>query len=173
MKTDMSTGRQPDNNGVGATRGFTLFEVVLVLIIISLLTAVAIARNSPVAARAKLQGQAELLKSQLRYAQARSMSANSVWGIKAEDNDVSLFKDGDANTLMYLPGENTKTIAYNVGELSGLSVSNFTLSFDDRGRPCSDEAGTSLRTTTLTITLSGAGAPSVNIDVTPNTGFIQ
>ena len=114
-----------------------------------------------------------MLKSQLRYAQARSMSANSVWGIQAQNNDVSLFKDGDANTLMYLPGENTRIIEYDDGELSGLSVSDFTLSFDDRGRPCSDEAGTSLRTTTLQITLSSTDAPSVKIDVTPNTGFIQ
>jgi prepilin-type N-terminal cleavage/methylation domain-containing protein len=173
MKTGMSTSRYFKIGAVGAMQGFTLFEVILVLVIISLLTAVAIARNSPVAARAKLQGQAELLKSQLRYAQARSMNANSVWGITAAGNDLSLFNDGDADNFMYLPGENTKTIVYNAGELEGLSVSDFTLSFDDRGRPCSDEAGTSLRTETLRITLSGATPPPVNIDVTPNTGFIQ
>jgi prepilin-type N-terminal cleavage/methylation domain-containing protein len=169
----MFKGRYPKNSGVGARQGFTLFEVILVLVIISLLTAVAIARNSPVAARAKLQGQAELLKSQLRYAQARSMNANSVWGIKAQANNVSLFDGGVASNRMYLPGENTKTIVYHNGDLKDLSVSDFTLSFDDRGRPCSDEAGTTLRTGTLRITLSGTNVAPVNIDVTPNTGFIQ
>jgi prepilin-type N-terminal cleavage/methylation domain-containing protein len=171
----MSTDRCPEIGAVGATRGFTLFEVVLVLIIIALFTVIAVARNSPVAAQAKLQGQAELLKSQLRYAQARSVNANSVWGMRAQGDNLSLFNGGDADNRTYLPGENTKTIVYDAGELNGLSVSDFTVSFDDRGRPCSDEGGTSLRTEALriTITLSGASIAPVNIDVTPNTGFIQ
>lgn len=173
MKIGMPKDHCPETACHTKAQGFTLFEVILVLAVIAVLTSVILARNNPSAVRTRLHGQADLLKSQLRYAQARSMNANSVWGIKAQGNNVSLFNDGDAVNLMYLPGENTKTLTYNTGDLSGLSVSDFTLSFDDRGRPCSDEAGTSLRPGSLTISLSDASGPNVNIDVTPNTGFIQ
>jgi Tfp pilus assembly protein FimT len=147
--------------------------VVLVLFIISLLAVITVSRNSSVAVQAKLQGQAELLKSQLRYAQARSMNANSVWGMRAQGDNVVLFNGGEAANSMYLPGENTKTIVYNADELSGLSVSDFTLSFDDRGRPCSDESGTIERSEDLRITLSSTSGDAVDIDITLNTGFIQ
>jgi prepilin-type N-terminal cleavage/methylation domain-containing protein len=173
MKIGMPKDHCPETACYTKAQGFTLFEVILVLAIIAVLTAAILTRNNPSAARTRLFGQADLLKSQLRYAQARSMNADSVWGIKAQGNNVLLFNGGDAVNLMYLPGENTKTLTYNTGDLSGLSVSDFTLSFDDRGRPCSDEAGTSLRPGSLSITLSDTSGPTANIDVTPNTGFIQ
>ena len=174
MKTGMHYDQIADKADRQYGRGFTLLEVLLVLLIVSVLTAVVLSRNSSSATRAKMLGQADLLKSQLRYAQARSLNANQVWGLRANSDRLILFNGGSVANSVLLPGESVNTVVYGAGNLAGLSVSDFTLSFDDRGRPCIGDAGTTLRTTPLRITISDAGSgTAVDIDVTPNTGFIQ
>jgi prepilin-type N-terminal cleavage/methylation domain-containing protein len=174
MKICMPKVEVPEAAGCTKARGFTMVEVILVLAIIAVLTTVIIARNNSSASRARLYGQADLLKSQLRYAQARSMNSDRVWGMTALNNNLSLFESGNTANTVFLPGENTKIIAYGGNHLSGLAVSDFTLSFDDHGRPCSDASGTDLLTAALRINLSDAlSGASVDIDVTPNSGFIQ
>ena len=174
MKMDMSTADFPETACYKKAQGFTLFEVIFVLAIIAVLTTVILARNNPSAARTRLYGQADLLKSQLRYAQARSMNSNQIWGLRAQAQSVWLFTGGNTANRMYLPGENDRTIVYNANDLSGITVDAFLLSFDERGRPCSDAAGTILRTAPLSITLNDANSgASANIAITQNTGFIQ
>lgn len=179
MKMLMLMGPYPQKTSARRERGFTLMEVILVLVIVSLLTVVVLARNAPVLARAKLQGEVELLKTQLRYAQARSLNANEVWGIKADNTDLWLFRDGDEDEKVTLPGESGETVLYNDADdrKKGLRVAPFLVSFDDRGRPCTDAAGTVLAATatdtTVTVSLTSGGLPPVDINITPNTGFIQ
>jgi MSHA pilin protein MshC len=155
-------------------RGFTFFEVLLVLLIVSILSVVVISRNSDSASKAQLRVQADLLKAQLRYAQALSMSGDQIWGMSASGNNLVLFNGGSITNSIRLPGEVTKPVVYGADDLSRLSVSDFLLSFDDRGRPCSGDSGTTLLATTLRVTVSESrSGVSAYIDVTPNTGFIE
>jgi prepilin-type N-terminal cleavage/methylation domain-containing protein len=155
--------------------GFTMLEVILVLILIAVLTAVVISRNSGSAAQAKLRGQADLLKSQLRYAQARSLNATQVWGLEAQNNTLWLFNGGDDTNQVILPGEGTTPVVYNTGDLKGLTLNDFTVSFDDLGQPYnSDDGSTNQLSASLSITISNAsGGTPITISITPNTGFIQ
>jgi prepilin-type N-terminal cleavage/methylation domain-containing protein len=155
--------------------GFTLFEVILVLILVAVLTAVVLARNSGFAAQAKLRGQADLLKSQLRYAQSRALNATQVWGMKAQNNSLWLYNGGDDTQQVTLPGEKTTPVAYNAGDLRGLTLTDFTVSFDDLGQPYnSDDGSANSLAASLSITISNAnGGTPITISITPNTGFIQ
>ena len=60
--------------------GFTMIEIIAVLLIIGILSAVAITRFYGTSA-ADLASQLEVVKSHLRYAQTRAMNTNSCWGI--------------------------------------------------------------------------------------------
>jgi prepilin-type N-terminal cleavage/methylation domain-containing protein len=177
MKMGMHRGRPIDSHLSIKQLGFTLFEIILVLAIVSVLTAVIISRNGPVAARAKLRGEVELLKSQLRYAQARALNANQVWGLTANANQVWLFNDGNTSNRVKLPGESGDLVDYaSDPRKAGLSVagvpSPFIVSFDDRGRPYTDAAATSLAATPVVMTVTD-GTTTIPIDITPHTGFIQ
>ena len=157
-------------------RGFTLVEVVLVLVIVSILDAVVISRNNPAAARTKLLGEVELLKTQLRYAQARSLNANEVWGMAADNsNNLWLFRGGDDTNRAALPGEAATTVDYDSDDRkSGLGINQFRVSFDDLGRPCTDAAGTALAAAAITVTLNDTiNSTTAQFTITPNTGFIQ
>jgi prepilin-type N-terminal cleavage/methylation domain-containing protein len=161
------------------TQGFTFLEVVLVLVIVSILSVVVIANNSSTAAKAKLLGEVALLKTQLRYTQARALNANQVWGMTANGNQVWLFNGGDTNNRVDLPGENTDLVDYNTDQRkSGLSVSGvpspFIVSFDDRGQPYTDAAAdeANLAAAPVSVAVSD-GTTTIQIDITPNTGFIQ
>lgn len=179
MKMLMLTGPFQQKVDLTEEQGFTFFEVVLVLIIVSLLTIAVLSRNSPVAAQAKLQGEVELLKTQLRYAQARALNANQVWGMTVDNNRVWLFTGGDINNRVKLPGENGDFVDYaNDSRKVGLTVAGavppFIVSFDDRGQPHTDAAAaeSALATAPVVMTVSD-GTTSTQIDITPNTGFIQ
>ncbi|MDJ0782710.1 MAG: prepilin-type N-terminal cleavage/methylation domain-containing protein [Desulfosarcinaceae bacterium] len=159
---------------LGRQLGFTLFEVILVLLIVTLLTAIVISRNSQSATRAKLQGQANLLKTQLRYAQARALNANQIWGMTALNNSVWLFNGGSTANQIQLPGEASSPVVFGAGDRQDLAVTNFTVSFDDRGQPCTGDTGTTPIASALAITVSDTGSgASTQIVITPNTGFIQ
>ena len=160
-----------------AQSGFTMLEVVLVLILIAVLTALVVSRNSNSAAQAKLRGQADLLKSQLRYAQARSLNATQVWGMKAQSNNLWLFNGGDDTNQLILPGEGATPVVYNpvTGDLKGITLTDFTVSFDDLGQPYnSDDGSANKLSNSLEITVSSAsGGTPIKIKITPNTGFIE
>jgi prepilin-type N-terminal cleavage/methylation domain-containing protein len=177
MKIDMLTGRFEHPHFFGRQLGFTLIEVVLVLVIVSVLTAAIVSRNSHSTERAKLHGEVALIKTQLRYAQARSLNANEVWGMKADGTSLWLFQNGDEDDKKSLPGESGEAVFYNDTDdrKKGLRVAPFLVSFDDRGQPCTDAAGIDLAETDTTVTVSSTsgGLPPVDINITPNTGFIQ
>jgi MSHA pilin protein MshC len=134
--------------------GFTLLEVMAVLLIIGILSAVVISRAVSIASEEAL---AELhqVKSHLRYAQSRAMADNAAWGISfASAGTYCLFQTAAANCRV-LPGEGTNTVT--LAHL-GITSAPQTVTFDGRGSP-----GTSDVT---------VGTSSETITVTANTGYI-
>ena len=142
--------------------GFTLLEIVAVLVIIGLIAVVALA-----AAMEKSQvdiiTQTEKIKVHLRYAQSRSMNSDKAYGIRFSGGSYQMFRDGDAGTPLMLPGENSTTVTLP----EGVSSEDAVVSFDSWGRPCTDAAGTERQEGERTLA-AGSG-----ITIHENTGYIQ
>jgi MSHA pilin protein MshC len=147
--------------------GFTLIEIVAVIVFIAILAAVAIVRHKPV--DPTLMSQAQVLKAHMRYAQMRSLSTDSHWGINYQVNGDQrsywLFKQPATNDRIALPGESDDHVLLMKGIV--ISQGSFQVEFDGWGRPSSTLSGTG----TLNLELTKSG-DSEQIIVTQNTGFI-
>ncbi|MBW2630447.1 MAG: type II secretion system protein [Deltaproteobacteria bacterium] len=146
--------------------GFTLIEVIAVLVLIGIVSAFVAVRATD--HHSELVARTEILKSHLRYAQMKSMSSNDVWGIHSFQNKYWLFTGGNINTKKQLPGEDDLDV-----DLAGygLSVSDFTYSFENWGSPCTD-AGATVRLTAAAPINVSEGLELRAINITPYTGFI-
>ncbi|MFC1859423.1 Tfp pilus assembly protein FimT/FimU [Thermodesulfobacteriota bacterium] len=147
--------------------GFTFVEVITVVFIIGITTAIVVSRLF--FSNTDLIAQTEVLKSHLRYAQARAMNSEKIWGIKGDNQFYWLFEDGNKDNKVLLPGENADTV-----DLSpiGIKVKRFTVSFDAWGKPYTDDKADKPQTEDRTLTLSD-GSEERYVVVTKNTGFIE
>jgi MSHA pilin protein MshC len=148
--------------------GFTLIEISVVIVFIAILATVAIVRHEY--ADPTLISQTQVLKAHIRYAQMRSLSTDSHWGIKyqvdREQRAYWLFKQPQTNNRIVLPGEIDDRVHL---DRMGIVISqgSFQVEFDGWGRPLSTLSGTG----TLNLELTKSG-DSEKITVTQNTGFI-
>jgi prepilin-type N-terminal cleavage/methylation domain-containing protein len=133
-------------------RGFTMIEIIMVLIIMAIVGTVVLSRATITGN--DLVAQAEILKSHLRFAQIKAMN------IPAAGSSYVLYKN-NAQATSLLPGESAQTHTLPAGITVTAGVGS-TYNFDDWGSP-----GTS----TFTITLS-QGTTTSNITITKNTGYI-
>ncbi len=147
--------------------GLTLLEVIVVLVLIGILSAVIWSKpltDTTLAART------EAIKAHIRYAQVRSMNTERRWGIQSDGDGYWLFADADpAGTRIVLPGETDVVVS--LAE-HGISITPFLLSFDQWGRPCSDAAAQNPITDALILSVTAQGQTPQQILVTPDTGFI-
>ncbi len=158
-----------------SSRGFSLMEVVVVLVLLGILSAVAIARV--VDHGADVRAAADTLKVHLRHAQGRAMNSDAPWGVNFSSNTYTLYTFDDTNTKrsVFFPGENSATVQLG----SGITISDLggvtTISFDGWGLPYDDEyinpdPGDSLNSD-LDFTLTN-GKHSQTITVHQDTGYI-
>lgn len=148
-------------------RGFTMLEIIAVLVLLGILSAMAIGKVG--GTRGEARAVADTLKTHLRQAQIRAMHSDTSWGIRSTGSAYWLFSDGNtANKAIFL-GENADTVSLT----AGVGVTSFTLSFDDWGAPYNgDDPDTgALLATPMSITVSDS-SDTATITVTPNTGFI-
>ena len=165
-------------------RGFTLIEMVVVMLIIGIISAVVISRLMDTSV--ELIAQTDVIKTHLRYAQSMAMSDNSVWGIFCDGNRYYwLYNNGNIANMVGLPGEDKDSedkyrIDFTVSADQDPrwqhvdTIEAFTLSFDDRGIPHTDASATVKLTSDhdySQITVS-SGGKSKRITIAPNTGFI-
>jgi len=152
--------------------GFTILEIITVLIVIGIITAFAVGRvaeNKP-----ELIAQKEVLKVHLRYAQSRSMNSSDSYGIESDatGDNYWLFRIVGTNRVNF-PGEQSNHI--NLSAL-GLSMdNNIIVCFDSKGIPYTDfdtNNTVNLQGGDRTLTLS-SGSDNESITITQNTGFIQ
>ena len=141
-------------------KGFTLIEVIAVLIILAVVSAVVISRGMDTDS-VKLQAEVDTLKGHLRYAQYLAMNdiSPNQWGIS-----INLLS-GSSYTLVKFDGTSTAPSSFNLPNESSAthSFSPFTTTaatvlFNEWGSP--------------TIT----GSPSIggqSISITATTGFMQ
>lgn len=157
--------------------GFTLIEVIAIVIVMSIITAFVVGRvadNKP-----ELIAQKEVLKVHLRYAQSRSMNSTLDYGIQSDNTGGDTYwlfsYNGIISVRINFPGEQLNHI-----DLSALGLSmddNIIVCFNSKGIPYTDfntdnVANRQNEDRTLTLSTS-SGSDSESITITENTGFIQ
>jgi MSHA pilin protein MshC len=161
----------------GNRHGFTLIEIIAVLVIVGILAAFIVSSIMDTSSTDRI-AQESVIKNHIRYAQAAAMKQGTIWGIKCDGTDYWLFTTNDpdnAANQRTLPGEeNLKVI------LAGkkITMNAFTVFFDANGRPYT--AYTDAVTNTpvsavdlISVTLDSVPASvAVTFGVTPETGFM-
>lgn len=168
----------------GKDKGFTMIEMIFVLIVLFIMAALFISRYLPTGTN-ELMIEADGLKTSLRYAQMKAMNdtlqpnSNPRWGIDFPNAiSYTLYRFADDGTKVYvnLPGEisplthmpsPTHTLS------TGISMTTFvgpTVAFDDWGSPFDGSGNRWAATNSMTLT---QGTQNSTITITKNTGFIQ
>jgi prepilin-type N-terminal cleavage/methylation domain-containing protein len=158
-------------HGIDRKCGFTMIEMVVVLIIMSIIASFIVVRAST--SGNELIAQTEILKSHLRYAQIRAMNDEKPWGIYIPSGGASyiLYYDNAQATSAksLLPGESAQTHTF-PSAVTVTSGAGSTYNFNSFGTPV-DTGTTPNAVATQTITLS-QGTETSNITITKNTGYI-
>jgi prepilin-type N-terminal cleavage/methylation domain-containing protein len=89
--------------------GFTLIEVIAVLIILAIISAVAVSRVG--SNESNLRAELDDLKAALRYAQQMSIASDNTvaFGITVTANDYTLVRTGGTGNQPLLPGESSSS----------------------------------------------------------------
>ena len=150
--------------------GFTILEVILVIVFISIFATIAVLRQ-PVP-DVKIRSASQVLLSHIRYAQMRAMNSVESWGIQYNNglDAYWLFEETTANRKVF-PGASDDSIDLSADGIS-ISQGDFTLRFDNWGVPTIENAGFTFSDGQATLTLS-TGAQSGDVTVIENTGYAR
>lgn len=144
--------------------GFTLIEVVAALVVLGIVVAVLVARAG---VSVNAEADAEVLRSHLRYAQARAMADSVPWGIEVSPDSYTLQR-GCASAPVSLPGEESAVRSLQ----SGVVMSATTITFSPgRGIPLASCASPDAATENILITVTAQGAVAT-VEVTRVTGLV-
>ena len=117
-------------------QGFTLIEIVVVLVLVSIIAATVFTR-SITTDELNIISQAEIIKGHFRYAQSLAMKRNQKWGIFNSGNEYWLF--GPWETILDelnpapLPGQENDKVS--LTDLNLDMSPQFVIFFDGLGKP--------------------------------------
>ena len=165
--------------------GFTIVEIIVVLLLMSILAATVIGR-SITTSNLDLNSATDKIRIQLHFAQSQAMKrayeTYPVWGIKSSGTQYWLFRgmnpDLPANEFR-VPGGDYPGASNRINEADiGATVSDFTVFFDRIGKPytvytsyTNPNANTPLANQ-MQITVT-AGTETRTVTITPETGLIR
>jgi len=140
--------------------GFTILEIVAVLVILAILTTVAASRYWDTDAADTAA--AGTLKSHLRYAQLRAMGDTQTWGIAINNSAYTLQKNGTTAPIR-LPGETGATKNLENATISPASTVTFSsgrgIPIDGSGQPAANDQNIDVGSKTITITANTGFVP--------------
>ena len=145
--------------------GFTLIEVITVIVIIGILSAVLLTRKAE--RSGELSGRLAELRSQLRFVQLSAMKSGVPY-IAMRFDGAKYWAEYSNSTNMTLPGENATGII--VSDKSMTMTPAFNLRFDSLGVPYDGTGAKLASPQIITITVGGGTG---NCTVTPETGYVQ
>lgn len=158
----MDDRKQPGNS-LTASHGFTLIELVAVMVFIATLSALAVPRFS--LHDATLPAQADQFGRVLRHAQMMAMSQGRSLTVTIRSATAYAITDGSSTTPERdASGEEQQYTLLNQVTLAGTDIE-----FDSLGRPLN---GAALADAAQSWTLNGAGGNTATVSIQPVTGFV-
>ncbi len=142
------------------SNGFTIIEIICVLVIVGILSAVAVSKMNSIDVYDVVK-EIETLKTHLRYSQIRAMSHNQSWGIRISGGTSYTLQKNGSTAPVNLPNENSVTHTFASGVIA--TPGTTTITFDDLGSPGNSD---------IVITLRKQGKNPRTLTITQKTGFI-
>lgn len=154
----------------GRIAGFSLFELVLVLVVVGVLAVYAMPRLSD-SGEVTLSATSARLAANLRYAQSLAMSRGQRYRVALTANSFQITDAGGGGIVQPLTAS-TAPISVAPAVLSGYSppLTAGYVEFDTLGRPYVDPATPLAATATITLT---SGTTSASVLVAPETGHVR
>ena len=135
-------------HSLGGCGGFTLIEVLAVLLIMAVVMTVILTRTPPVDRDAFAE--AAILRSHLRFAQSLAMSHTTErWSVSFTPRSYTLFENGLPSAVR-LPNEGSST--HNLPDGVAVTAGIGEVRFDEWGSPGPDTLTISVNTETVTVT---------------------
>ena len=154
-------------------RGFTIIEIVVVLLLISIVAAAVFGRSISTG-QMNFRSQFDKIRNQLRYPQSIAMKRSEWWGFANDKTHYWIFtgtnKDTVANQRL-LPGQEDIKIA--LSDLKVTMTPAFTIIFDRYGIPYRGD-WTTVMNSAETINLQDSEGPySGTVMILPETGLVR
>ena len=151
------------------SRGFTIVEIIVVLLLISIIAAAAFQR-SITTDQMNFVSQYDKIQNQVRYPQSIAMKRSEYWGFSCDTNNYWIFTGtNNAANRRLLPGQQQTLISLN--DL-GVTMDGFTVIFDKYGIPYEPDGTTPLNPA-LVVDLTDSGSESKSFTIVPETGLIK
>lgn len=162
-------------------RGFTMIEIVVVLLVMVIIGAALVMSDVYSTTVYDLSSEVEIIKSHIRYAQSRAMNSNSMWGMKFDGSAgtgsyylIQIITDpslGRIEKKRPLPGEDRGNYPADdppdVSLPDGMVVATVTVYFDEWGKPY-NAIPPSVESSAITVTIDTEA-----ITIEKNTGFVR
>ena len=154
----------------GRSRGFSLFELVLVLVIVGVLAVFAMPRLTSVP-DLTLSAASAQLAAHIRYAQSLAMSRGQRYRVGFTANTYQI-TDGGGVPIVQPMTASTGPVAIAPATLAGFNppLTGDYVEFDTRGRPYVNAATPLAVTVNFTLTSGGASA---SVALAPETGHVR
>lgn len=152
-------------------RGFTMIELVVVLIVLAIVSTVIVSRVGSFDTRATTQASA--LRAHLRHVQSRALKSGNSWGMRCAGTEYWMFQGTnpvDAAAERPLPGEDAMHVDLTD---KGVTISAFTVIFDGYGIPYSSAGVAQATNLIITLQAQGNAASTDSLTVIPETGYVQ
>lgn len=155
-------------------RGFTLIELVVVIIVLGLLSTVVMMGGTPLTASRRVN--ADAMKSAIRYAQSRAIKTGQTWGVSWNGTGYWLFTGANAavGNAEPLPGETNLTVNFATLNVS-VAPTSYTIVFNVAGRPFTDAplAVPLAADRIVTMTATDDAGVTESFTITAETGYLQ
>ena len=151
---------------IGRTHGFSLIELVLVIVLLSIVATTASLRMGN--SNTSLGAQAEQLASDIRYTQSLSQTRGQRHCISFTASSYTITNNNCVTAVALPSSPNPVLLAGNIT----LAWTNNLITFSALGRPFTDAAATTALGPAAAVLTLSAGGDTLTVTVTPETGRV-
>lgn len=159
----------------GNSFGFTMIEIISVLIILGMFSAYVAKTSMTMVDTAKEISELNQVKTHLKYAQGKAMNTGALWGIHFSGDSYALFRYGPPTVFRFFPGMEKPLAAPTENDCkiplpTGITYTRY-IWFDIWGRAYEHE--TTLNPATASPISANIEIVSDKLTIEANTGYIH